>query len=124
VKLTTHNIGSINSIGNIVFLAGQRRLACNHTTFMFHGVSLQTQTAQAFERKALREHLASVEGDEKRISGIVAERTELTQAIIDAFFLEAKTMNAANALAGKIVHEISEFCVPEGCPLFSLVFQR
>lgn len=124
VKLTTHNIGSVNSIGNIVFLAGSRRLACAHTTFMFHGVSLQTQAPQAFERKSLREHLSSIESDEKRIAGIVAERTKLTQSAIDNFFLEAKTLSAEDAVADSIVHEIAQLSVPQGCPLFSLVFQR
>lgn len=124
VMLTTHNIGSVNSIANIVFLAGEKRLACSHTTFMFHGVSLQTQAPQSFERKALRENLASVESDEKRIGGIVAERTKLTQGIIDTFFLEAKTLNATEALDGGIVHEIGQVGITKGCPVFSLVFQR
>jgi ATP-dependent protease ClpP protease subunit len=124
VHLTTHNIGSMNSIANIVFLAGETRRACNHTTFMFHGVSLQTQAPQAFERKALKEHLASVESDEKRIGGIVAERTKLTQGTIDTFFLEAKTLNAQEALEGSIIHEIGQVCIPKGSPTLSLVFQR
>jgi ATP-dependent Clp protease, protease subunit len=124
VHLTTHNIGSVNSIANIVFLAGERRLACNHTTFMFHGVSPQTQAPQSFERKVLRENLASVESDEKRIGGIVAERTKLSQSTIDTFFLEAKTLGAEEALNGGIVHEIGQASIPKGCPVFSLVFQR
>lgn len=124
VKLTTHNIGSVNSIGNIVFLAGERRVACSHTTFMFHGVSLQTQGAQAFERKVLREHLASVESDEKRIAGIVAERTKLETGAIDTFFLEARTLTAQEALDGGIIDEIRQVNVAQGCPLYSLVFQR
>jgi ATP-dependent protease ClpP protease subunit len=114
----------MNSIANIVFLAGAKRFACTHTTFMFHGVSMQTQAPQAFERKVLREHLTAVESDEKRIGGIVAERTKLTQAIIDTFFLEAKTLTAQDAQNGGIVDEIRQFSIAKGCPLFSLVFQR
>src|SRR5437773_7862504 len=38
VKLITHNIGNVDSIANILFLAGQERLAVPHSTFMFHGV--------------------------------------------------------------------------------------
>src|SRR5712691_3344892 len=38
VKLITHNIGNVDSIANIIFLAGQERLAVPHSTFMFHGV--------------------------------------------------------------------------------------
>lgn len=34
-KLVTHNVGNMDSIGNAVFLAGEQRLACPHSTFMF-----------------------------------------------------------------------------------------
>jgi ATP-dependent protease ClpP protease subunit len=37
LKLTTHNIGNVDSIGNVIFLAGERRYACPHATFMFAG---------------------------------------------------------------------------------------
>src|SRR5690348_15092335 len=37
VKLITHNIGNVDSIANIIFLAGEERLAVPHSTFMFHG---------------------------------------------------------------------------------------
>src|SRR6202035_1991872 len=37
-RLTTHNVGNIDSIGNPVFLAGGTRYACPQATFMFHGV--------------------------------------------------------------------------------------
>src|SRR5207253_6450721 len=34
VKLITHNIGNVDSIANIIFLAGQERIAVPHATFM------------------------------------------------------------------------------------------
>src|ERR1700680_3114676 len=38
-KLTTHNVGNVDSIGNAIFLAGEERWACPQSTFMFHGVA-------------------------------------------------------------------------------------
>src|SRR5213596_3073309 len=38
VKLITHNVGNVDSIGNAIFLAADERIACPHSTFMFHGV--------------------------------------------------------------------------------------
>jgi ATP-dependent protease ClpP protease subunit len=38
-KLVTHNVGNVDSIGDVVFLAGETRYACAHSTFMFHGVA-------------------------------------------------------------------------------------
>ena len=37
-KLITHNVASVDSVGNVVFLAGDERYACANATFMFHGV--------------------------------------------------------------------------------------
>jgi ATP-dependent Clp protease, protease subunit len=53
--LTTHNVGNVDSIGNVVFLAGAERYACPHSTFMFHGVGFDIQQAVRFEEKLLRE---------------------------------------------------------------------
>ena len=38
VKVITHNTGTVNSIGNVVFLAGAERYAAKISSFMFHGV--------------------------------------------------------------------------------------
>ncbi len=37
-KLITHNVGNVDSIGNVIFLAAEERYACSTSTFMFHGV--------------------------------------------------------------------------------------
>ena len=40
--LTIHNVGNVGSIGNAIFLAGSKRYACAHSTFMFHGVGFNS----------------------------------------------------------------------------------
>ena len=40
LELITHNVGNVDSIGNAVFLAGEKRYAAQHSTFMFHGRGL------------------------------------------------------------------------------------
>src|SRR5687767_12870728 len=60
VRLTTHNVGNVNSIGNVVFLAGETRLACPHSTFMFHGVGFDAQAGSRLEEKFLRERLDGI----------------------------------------------------------------
>src|ERR1700683_2069856 len=42
-ELVTHNVGNVDSIGNAVYLAGERRLASPHSTFMFHGVAFTAE---------------------------------------------------------------------------------
>jgi ATP-dependent Clp protease protease subunit len=48
VPLTTHNVGGVNSIGNVLFLAGRHRKAAPGTTFMFHGVGFDITSPTRF----------------------------------------------------------------------------
>ena len=52
VKLVTHNVGNVDSIGNAIFLAGEERYACQHSTFMFHGVGSPTTALSALRKLA------------------------------------------------------------------------
>jgi len=54
LKLVTHNVGNVDSIGNAIFLAGEERYACPHSTFMFHGVGFDIAKGHRLEEKVLR----------------------------------------------------------------------
>jgi ATP-dependent protease ClpP protease subunit len=123
-ELITHNVGNVDSIGNAIFLAGKKRYACAHSTFMFHGVGFAVDGPERLEEKALRERLDSILADQKRIGTIIEERTALTPAQIEPLFLEARTKDAAYALEAWIVDEIKDVNVPAGVPVVALVFQR
>ncbi len=123
-KLITHNVGNVDSIGNAIFLAGETRYACPHSTFMFHGVGFSTDGTMRLEEKFLRERLDSILADQKRIGTIIEERSTLTAGQIEPLFLEARTKDADYAVNAGIVDEIKEVDVPTGIPVISLVFQR
>jgi len=123
-KLTTHNVGNVDSIGNVIFLAGETRYATPHSTFMFHGVGFDGVAGLRMDEKLLRERLGSVLSDQGRIAGIIAERTQLEKTAIEEFFREAQTKDATFAASCGIVHEIRDVQIPPGSPVVSLVFQR
>ena len=123
-ELVTHNTGSVNSIGNPIFLAGDTRYACPHSTFMFHGVGFNAPQNMRFEEKFLRERLDSVEADQKVIASIIESRTNLTGEVLRGLFLEAQTKDAEWALDVGLVHEIRDVNIPDGKPVKALVFQR
>lgn len=132
VKLTTHNVGNVDSIGNMVFMAGMVRYACPHSTFMFHGVAAgapantitNTGAVAILGEKELREKLGGLQADQKRIGSIIKECTKLDEATIETLFLEAKTKDADWAKGCGIVHEVRDAKIPAGAPVVSLVFQR
>ena len=124
LHLVTHNVGNVDSIGNAVFLAGDHRIACPHSTFMFHGVSFDTGPGVHCEEKFLRERLESVLADQARIGAIIEERTSLSPEQVQPLFTEAQTKDATYAASTGIVHEIRDVDIPEGATVVSLVFQR
>jgi ATP-dependent Clp protease, protease subunit len=123
-KLTVHNVGNVDSIGNAVFLAGAERYACPHSTFMFHGVAIQPQPGQSLASKALREYLGGVTADEKRMASVIEERTKLDMAAAEQLFIEAQTKDAAYAVSHGLVDEVRDIEIPAGSPVVALVFQR
>jgi len=123
-KLTTHNVGNVDSIGNAVFLAGEKRYACPHSTFMFHGVGFDMGQGSRLEEKILRERLDGILSDQNRIGSIIEERTNLTKVKIKGLFRQAQTKDAAFAAGCGIIHEVRDVQIPAGSPIVSLVFQR
>jgi ATP-dependent protease ClpP protease subunit len=123
-KITTHNVGSVNSIGNVIFLAGTERYACPHSTFMFHGVGFDVSAGARLEERSLREKLDGILSDQKRIGAIIAEHTNLSPRAIADLFRRAQTKDAAYAVGCGIVHQVKDIQIPAGNPVISLAFKR
>jgi ATP-dependent protease ClpP protease subunit len=124
IKLITHNVGNVDSIGTVVFLAGEQRFACPHSTFMLHGVAMSTQAPASFFEKNLAEKLLSVQADQARIKGIYTERAHITPEQAEGYFLGEATLNAAEGVDRGLVHEVRQLSIPKGSPVLQLVFNR
>ncbi len=120
IELTMHNVGNVDSIGNVVFLAGAKRYACAHSTFMFHGVGFDLEGNQRLEEKLLRERLETVHAEHKRIGAIIRERSKLDDAAVQELFLQQQTKDAAFAAHYGIVDAIRDVSIPAGAPILSL----
>ena len=123
-ELITHNVGAVNSIGNVIFLAGEKRYCVPHSTFMFHGVGFNAPGDMRFEEKFLRERLDSVVADQKQIGAVIVDRTKISSDAVKELFREAKTKDPAYALDNGIVHKILDVKIPAGAAIQQLVFQR
>ena len=124
ITLITHNVGNVDSIGSVVFLAGEQRYACPQTTFMLHGVSFTPGgQAQFFERN-LTERLNALRVDQQRIAAIYNDRAGITPQMAEQYFIQETTVAAADAVGLGIVHELRQVRIPEGSPIFQLIFDR
>jgi ATP-dependent protease ClpP protease subunit len=120
INLTTHNVGNVDSIGNVIFLAGERRFACAHSTFMFHGVAWNTAASASLGEQMLSEFIANVKSDQHRISNLIVERTRLEGEAVDGMFTRAETKSADEALTCGLIHEIRDVQIPSDAIVASL----
>ncbi len=114
IKVTTHNIGQVDSIGNTVFLAGEDRFASPATSFLLHGVSLNINGNVQMSRAQLKELSSQLEKDELRIETITSSRTKLKKEQLAEFFATGRSLSPDEAKASGIVTSIKEFEVPDG----------
>ena len=122
--LATHNIGSVDSIGNAVFLAGKSRYATANSTFMFHGVGFTITQATRLEEQDVRDRLDSILADQKRIGTVIADNSNLNPRQVAALFRTQQTKDVSWAVEKGIVHAVRDLSIPLGSPIVSLVFQR
>lgn len=119
-KIIMHNIGVIDSIATVIFLAANERYCNPHSSFLFHGVGIDIAQPQRLEEKNLKENLIMIERDQKNIADIITERTKLKEEEIRGMFFRAKTKNPQEAKEVNIINEIKEATIPEGSQIISL----
>jgi ATP-dependent Clp protease protease subunit len=123
VHVTTYNMGTVDSIGNVLFQGGRYRVACPTSRFMFHGVGIDIQNAR-FELKQLRERSQAIENDQSMIADILVRHTRLSAEDVERLFLEAAFLRSIDAMERGIVDEVADVNLPPGIPVLQLVFQR
>lgn len=123
VHISTYNLGTVDSIGNVVFQGGRYRVAAPTSRFMFHGVGFDIQQAR-FELKELRERSQNIENDQSMIADILVRHTNLGSEDVERLFLEAAFISSMDAKDRGIVNEVADVSLPPGIPILQLVFQR
>jgi ATP-dependent Clp protease protease subunit len=124
IRVITHNLGNVDSIGLVIFLAGEERYACPHTTFMLHGVALQVPAPTSLFERNFKDSLSRLSADQERIKGIYSDRSQITMEEAEVLFLQETTLTAEEAMNRGIVHEVRQLSIPAGSPVLQLMFNR
>lgn len=119
--LTVHAVGDVASAGNIVFVAGQERVAAPHSTFMFHEPTISASEGEEYNVKNLRELAAQLESNGNRNRRILEERTGMSRNEINALKRRTRTLNADEAVAAGLADRIDELVIPPGALTVSVV---
>jgi ATP-dependent Clp protease, protease subunit len=112
VPITTHNIGQTDSIANVIFAAGAKRIANSNASFLFHGVSMHYER-QDFIESQLLEQYKIVKRLRENIAAVFASYTGISVTDTEALMVSGATiLNAQEALTKLIIHEIRDAAIP------------
>ncbi len=120
VKVETHNFGSVDSIGSVLYCAGEKRYSVKNARFLIHPVQMQFQANQSFEEKQIEEKLNSLRIDEKNLSSIIALETDKNISDILKAIQCRTTLLPPDAIKFGLVHKIKDELIPAGANLISI----
>jgi ATP-dependent Clp protease protease subunit len=123
VEITTHNFGSVDCIGVVLFFGGSKRLSVPQARFLLHGVSAGFQN-ERLEEKQLEERLKGLRIDIENIAKIIAANTGKTVQDVTNAMLERTTLNPDEAKAWGLVHEIKSELFEAGSEVISVQYQE
>jgi ATP-dependent Clp protease, protease subunit len=123
-SITTHNFGSVDSIGIVIYCAGSRRLSVPQARFLFHGVNVQFRGEQNLDEKLLEERLGGLRMDVENIAKVIAANTgKSTKDIIDAM-IDRMVLNPEQAQSWGLVHEIKSELFEAGSEVIAIQAQQ
>lgn len=117
--IATHNIGNVDSIATVIFLAGSMRKANSNSTFMFHGVGFDQIQPLRLEEKFLKERLDTIQAEHRRLAQLVSDRTTLSPVSVRRLYSQQSTRSAAWAKSKGLISEIGSFECPANVPLLT-----
>ena len=121
VRVVTYNMGSVDSIGNVVFQAGDYRVCAHQSSFMFHGVI--TDLRGSLDLKQLQEQTRGIENGQSLIADVMVNRTSRPRDEITALFSQMAFLKADEAVESGVADEVRDIHLPRGLPITPLVFQ-
>ena len=124
VSITTHNFGSVDSIGIVLYCAGSKRLSVPQARFLFHGVNVQFKGEQNLDEKLLEERLNGLRIDMENIAKVIAANTGKSAKDITNAMFERITLNPEEAQSWGLVHEIKSELFEAGSEVIAIQFQQ
>jgi len=122
--ITTHNFGSVDSIGIVLYCAGSRRLSVPQARFLLHAVNVQFKGNQSLEEKQLEEKLKGLRIDIENIAKVIAANTDKSVEDVTNAMLERITLTPEEAQSWGLVNEIKSQLFESGSEVVSIQAQR
>jgi ATP-dependent Clp endopeptidase proteolytic subunit ClpP len=122
IKVKTHNFGSADSIGAVLFCSGEKRYSVPQARFLIHGVVCNFQGPTSLEEKQLEERLKGLKIDMGNIARVIAATTGKDHEKIIKDMINRTTLYPEEAIKYGLVHEIKTKLFEEGSEVISIQF--
>ncbi len=123
ITITTHNFGSVDSTGVVLFCGGSKRFSVPQARFLLHGVSAGFRN-ERLEEKQLEERLMGLKNDVGNIAKIIAANSTKTVEDVTQAILDRTILNPDEAMAWGLVHEIKSELFEAGSEVISIQYQQ
>lgn len=123
VPIVTHNIAAVESIANVVFLAGNKRYACPTSRFFNHDLSWTFGT-ETLTRPVIAERQLSLNKDAEQMTKLVLERTKLSAKQLQemGFFEKPVSISPAEAKSHGIIDDVQDVKIPSGATIWNVEY--
>ena len=114
MEVATHNFGTVDSIGIIIFCAGTQRYSVSHARFFLHPVGLDIVGPTRVDEHWLLEHTQSLKIDQTNIARIIAVTTGRDEVATLEEIGARKTLDPEQAIDYGLVTKIQSEVMPPG----------
>jgi ATP-dependent Clp endopeptidase proteolytic subunit ClpP len=120
IEVDTYNFGSVDSIGVVIFAAGNKRFTVPHSRFLIHGVKLNTNAKSTIDEKQLEEYLKSLQIDQRNIARVMADTTNKSIEEVENDMINRITLSPEQAKVYGLVHEVKVSLLEPGMQLITI----
>lgn len=120
LEIVTHNFGSADSMGIVLFCAGSKRLSVPHARFLLHGVQCNFHQPVRLEEKQLEERLKGLQIDMGNVARVIADTVKKDKEQVLEDMLNRTTLYPEQAVEYGLVHEIKSELFEAGADVISI----
>jgi len=106
VDVATCNLGRIESIGNVLYCAGRRRLAFAQSRFSFHGVRVGFAQGESLGQQDLASRMARAEMDAADVVSVIGTTCRKSPDEIRSAMDTCQILTSEEAVQWNLVHEV------------------
>ena len=117
IEIITCNIGTVDSIGVIIYCAGEMRISVPNARFFLHPIGLDVLQPTRVDEHWLKETQSSLRIDQANIAKIIAATTGKESTAIEHDISERKSLFPDEAIKYGLVKEIASELLPREADL-------